>query len=46
MLQALAHVPSYTKKLQEIRKDMDAVSNRSLANPPTLTPSPQAPCRP
>ena len=26
--QALSHVPSYTKKLQDIRKDMDAVSNR------------------
>eukprot|EP00918_Siedleckia_nematoides_P046177 GHVU01101256.1.p1 GENE.GHVU01101256.1~~GHVU01101256.1.p1 ORF type:complete len:209 (-),score=71.22 GHVU01101256.1:414-1040(-) len=26
--QALAHVPTYTKKLQDIRKDMDAVSNR------------------
>ena len=29
--QALAHVPSYTKKLQDIRKDMDAVSNRVKA---------------
>jgi hypothetical protein len=29
--QALAHVPSYTKKLQDIRKDMDTVSNRVKA---------------
>ena len=26
--QALSHVPTYTKKLQDLRKDMDAISNR------------------
>ncbi|EKX48935.1 hypothetical protein GUITHDRAFT_151732 [Guillardia theta CCMP2712] len=26
--QALAHVPLYTKKLEDMRKDMDSITNR------------------